>query len=242
MNPFKTAVLIGMIGADLSAQTAIEDNKRRIAAEKERIVTTLQTYAREALAEKAVTGGRDERRKLAEAIVAETPKNEFGLTDLPKLRSVFDAVAIRPPYMESFRYLVLYHSGPFDTSAKEEVAALLEGLYRAHSHGGGGSAPGVEWREGHAEILLAMGRSAEAREQIRSAMAEYGDTARVYTRVLAAIIERMNGDPDPFRLIVGDCPPDDTNRGERYCWVVARSIASRAVDVALARDLEPFIE
>jgi hypothetical protein len=211
--------------------TEAEVKEMEAKAQRE-IKSTLESIAAEALQTK--TDASPEERRAQSAIVLR------GNPDRQLLRTAFDKFVIWPRNTEAATWIIKYSEQALHLGISvgyESTAAIVEKLYRERARSGSASAPAIEWQEGLAELLVELGRYEEARDIVRNALAIRGESASPYLRVLAATIDRFNGDPEPLAGLLTECrAPDDAEQPADYCRQVARAIAARTVDLRLAKD------
>jgi len=217
--------------------------KQLQAKAKQELQETLRSFAAEAL-EKNVEGSADERRERAIAL-----REELRGANRQSIRRAFDAVAVRPGNIEAAIYIIKSSNQAFGLGSQVlpgDIAAPIEEMYRERSRSGSAGIPAVEWQQGLAELLVIFGRHEEAREQIRSVVVQRGDGVSPYARVLAAVIERLNGDPLPLRRLLANCTKsdhaDEASFGDNYCWNTVRTIAARAVNLNATKNLSGMVD
>lgn len=214
--------------------TTAEVEKKQAKAKVE-IGDALESFARAAL-QTDLPASPDARRERAAAILNQlhtTPTREA-------IRTAFDAIVVWPRNTQAAVWIIQYGDQAFNLGVitpRAYYAAKIEALYREHARSGGGNVPAIEWQEGLAELLTEIGRYQEAKEVVTNALTIRGDTRSRYLEVLAAVIERLNGDPKPLDSLVADCkPPDDYELGNQYCRDIATDLARRMVNLSLVND------
>lgn len=174
----------------------------------------------------------DARRDLAQRGTSSRSRVE-------RIRSALFTIALRPQYFGPYR-LVGAMELPHDMtegfvspermaeiktqSAADRAAAeeFIEELYGARA--GTGDEEALNWAHGLAEFRLTMWRWKDALPLIRDVTQFDRDG---YTLTMLAVIEKLNGNHEPFAEIAANCPEKHEEFGDGLCVVVARSLANR---------------
>jgi hypothetical protein len=166
-----------------------------------------------------------------------------------RIRQALLVIALRPQFYGPYHLLiaVAYPRLPEDAMRIEEAALvnraeatefLLE-LYRARA--GTANEEQVKWQTGLAELLLMRGRYKEALPLARE-LAE-GDGSP-YVKVMAAVLEKLTGNDEPFTALMRACPDPPAKyawAGKTYCTGVARSLANRMTHLMRREDIPAAI-
>lgn len=215
----------------LGALQAQETPEKIGEAETRQIEQFLMDTAAEALAV-TVTAPLEERRERSRAMLQEI---YAGNRSKETARRAFDALVMRPESVLPIEEILMTAAqGLPHPHDDPRLLSVFENMYSERSRTGTATAEAIEWKEGYAELLLHLGRYADARREMQDVIQKRGDALRSYARGLTAVIEHSNGDADALKNYVGNCPdaPEeeaDPEERSRECWLIVRTIADRSV-------------
>lgn len=170
-----------------------------------------------------------------------------------RIKAALLTIALRPQYFGPYR-LVSAMELPHDLkeglvtpeqhaefkaqAAVDRAAAeaFIEELYGAHA--GTSDEEALNWAHGLAEFRLTMWRWKDALPLIREVTQFDRDG---YTLTMLAVIEKLNGNDEPYAKIAANCPEKHERFGDGLCVVVARSLANRMRAVGYGK-LPPEME
>jgi hypothetical protein len=138
------------------------------------------------------------------------------------IRVMLLAIALRPQDVSGAEQLIIAARNipvQDDSNHFQAARTFVDELYARYA--GTATEEQVQWQSGRSEFLLTLGRWKEALPLQREVVARNDDT---YKKVMLAVIEKLNGDDEPFAKIMADCP---SRPGEADCRVIANTFMIR---------------